>query len=625
MSSPLPRRAHQALVRRIADSYRERPDGRVANGHHNVNYVVPLGWSLALLLLMPFRTQVKCRTPLAGMEVVPRIWPSEAQLLSVVTRYLREVPRCVADFGDWSMHAYRDGQTLSDVNPDGPVDDELMRSFADFFARTAGVPEEELPPRPEDWPESGDSQSFLDWLIDFTEDRVHRPNRGRFDALFEAVGIRADAVTKFKRDSDRPSLTSRPFCLLHTDVHRANVVIDQDEIIVIDWELAIYGDPLHDLATHLVRMGYDKDEQKRMTRLWAEAMVRAGHEDMTAGLDTDLGVYLDFEYAQSVFPDVIRAALALPAYSDEDDFRAAALKVCRALRRAAEPLKLADVPDERLVARALRDWHAGPRSTLGHAAVEATDEWGTVEDDDARERSDADEFTEVADWLTSGGRRCVLFDFDGPICRLFPHGSSESVAHDLRGLVSERGLIDRLTDDVRQSIDPHDVLRAMDQDPLGTSLVAELEVRLTKGEVAAASTAPPTPGASALIRALKAMGCPIAVVTNNSPKAVAAYLEREGLTNAFGPHVYGRTDQPSLLKPNPDSLYRALDALGLESDDALMIGDTVTDLEAAGKAGARFVGYARDEGKAVPLRTAGAQTVFTTLQPLADLLKQRSS
>lgn len=358
MQSPLPRRAHQALVRRLADSYRDRPDGRLAKGHHNINYVVPLGWSLALLLLMPFRAQVKCRTPLAGVEVVPRIWHSEAQLLSVVTRYLREVPRCLADFGDWSMHVYRAGQTLSDVNPDGPVNDDLMTSFAAFFARTADVPEEELPVRPDGWPESGDSQGFLEWLIDFTEERVHRPNRSRFDTLFDAVGIRADAVTKFKKAPHRPLLTPRPFCLLHTDVHRANVVIDRGELVVIDWELAIYGDPLHDLATHLVRMGYDKDEQKRMTTLWSEAMVGAGHEDMTAGLDTDLGVYLEFEYAQSVFPDVIRAALSLPAESDDGDFHAAAVRVCRALRRAAEPLQLTDVPDERQVARALRDWHA---------------------------------------------------------------------------------------------------------------------------------------------------------------------------------------------------------------------------------------------------------------------------
>ncbi|MFG2501617.1 HAD-IA family hydrolase [Streptomyces sp. NPDC048441] len=581
----------------------------MAKGHHNFNYVVPLGWSLALLLLMPFRAQVKCRTPLAGVEVVPRIWPSEAQLLKVVTRYLREVPRCLADFGDWSMHAYRAGQALSDVNPDGPVDDELMRSFAEFFARTAGVPEGELPPRPGDWPRSGESQRFLDWLIDFTEERVHRPNRARFDTLFEAVGIRADAVTKFKENPHRPSLTARPFCLLHTDVHRANAVIDGDELIVIDWELAIFGDPLHDLATHLVRMGYDKDEQSRMRVLWSEAMVRAGHEDMTAGLDSDLGVYLDFEYAQSVFPDVMRAALALGADADDDDFKAAASKVCRALRRAAEPLMLADVPDERQVARALREWQ----------------ERGPVEDDRAREFIGTGEFRELADWLTPAGDRCVLFDFDGPICALFSNGSSESVAQNLRDLVSERGLRDRLTEEAEQSIDPQDVLRAMDQDPLGQSLVAELEALLTDGEVQAAPTALPTPGADSLIRALKAQGCRIAVVTNNSPQAVVAHLEREGLLDAFGPHIYGRTDQPSLLKPNPDPVIRALEALGSPPGDALMIGDTVTDLEAAEKAGVRFVGYARGKGEAALLRAAGAEIVTTALQPLVDLAESGPS
>ncbi|WP_367043409.1 HAD-IA family hydrolase [Streptomyces sp. Je 1-332] len=573
---------------------------------------------------MPLRAQVKCRTPLAGVEVVPRIWRSEAQLLSVVTRYLREVPRCLADFGDWSMHAYRAGQALSDVNPDGPVDDELMSAFAEFFARTADVPEEELPPRPEDWPQSGESRRFLDWLIDFTEEHVHRPNRQRFDTLFEAVGIKADIVTNFKNDPHRPPLTSRPFCLLHTDVHRANVVIDRGELVVIDWELAIYGDPLHDLATHLVRMGYDKDEQRRMTSLWSEAMTRAGHEDMVAGLDTDLGVYLDFEYAQSVFPDVMRAALALPPEPHENDYVSASLKICRALRRAAEPLKLVDVPDEWQVVRALRDWQAGPRHQRAPEPARsagAHDDWVNVTDGHEGEPIGTDRFTELADWLSRSPDRCVLLDFDGPVCRLFPNGSSQGVAQDLRDLVSAHGLGDRLTEAVRKTIDPHDVLRAMDQDPLGKHLVPSLEALLTDGEVEAARTAPATPGAGDLILALRARGCRIAVVTNNSPTAVAAYLDRAGLRDAFGPHIYGRTDEPSLLKPDPHSLSRALEALGSEPEDAVMIGDTVTDLEAAEKARVRFVGYARDERKAAPLRAAGAEVIITTLQPLVDLVE----
>ncbi|MCX4666101.1 aminoglycoside phosphotransferase family protein [Streptomyces sp. NBC_01381] len=368
MSSPLHRRAQQALVcrlvasreamiRRLAASHRERPNGEVVTGHHNSNYIVPLGWWLALFLgTMPFRARAKCRTPLQAVEVVPRIWPSEAEILKVVTRHLKEVPRCLVDFGDWSIHAYMAGRPLSEAVPDGPVGEKILEAFADFFARKARVPESELPARPDGWPEPGDSQGFLEWLVDFTEGRVHRPNRGRFDMLFEEVGIRPDAMTKFT--VGRPKLTPRPFCLLHTDVHRANVVVDLKRIAVIDWELALFGDPLHDLATHLVRMDYSKDEQVRMRELWVDAMEGSGHSSMAVGLDTDLPVYLDFEYAQSVFPDIMRASISLPAAPDVSEYAGAARQVCRALRRAVEPLALEKVPDKRHVVAALRAWHS---------------------------------------------------------------------------------------------------------------------------------------------------------------------------------------------------------------------------------------------------------------------------
>ncbi|MFK4065722.1 aminoglycoside phosphotransferase family protein [Streptomyces sp. NPDC029674] len=376
MPSPPPRTPHEApksgrresWIRRLADAHRDHPDRQVVAGHHNINYVVPLGWSLALLLrTMPFRARVKCRMPRDTVEVVPRIWQSEPELLAVVSRHLKEVPRCLRDFGDWSLHSYRAGRALSELQPEGPVGEPMLRSFAEFFARTASVPDDELPPRPAGWPESRQSQAFLHWLIGFTEDRVHGPNRWRFADLFAAVGVRPDAMTAFRDDPDRPRLTPRPFCLLHTDVHRANVVVDRKRIAVIDWELAMYGDPLHDLATHLVRMDYEKDEQTRMKELWAEAMCLAGHAEMTEGMVADLPVYLDFEYAQSVFPDIMRAALdlaELPEEPDSADFAAAAARVCRALRRAAEPLKLTEVPDAALAEQALREWCAGP---LGRA------------------------------------------------------------------------------------------------------------------------------------------------------------------------------------------------------------------------------------------------------------------
>jgi aminoglycoside phosphotransferase (APT) family kinase protein len=347
--------AREALVHHLVESRRRRGRGTVLRGHHNINYVLRFGVSLALLMgALPF-TRFKYRVPRQTVEVVPRIWPREAEVLRVVCRHLPEVPPCLADFGTGSVHGYRMGRVLSRRDPGRGGGEELMRSFAAFFARAVRVPVEELPAPPADWPEDGDTQGFLDWLVRFTETRVHRPNRDRFGALFDAVGVPEDAMARFARH--HRCRTSRPFRLLHTDVHRDNVVVRGRRLTVIDWELAILGDPLHDLATHLVRMGYDKDEQTRMTELWAEAMVAAGCPQLTAGLPEDLPVYLAFEYAQSVFPDVMRAALDLPPDAGGEDFARAADRVERALGRAREPLRLVDLASRDQILAALRAWH----------------------------------------------------------------------------------------------------------------------------------------------------------------------------------------------------------------------------------------------------------------------------
>src|SRR5882757_1971610 len=102
MPFPLLRRAHQALVHRLAESRRLRGDSQEVRGHHNINYILPLGIALALLLrTVPF-ARGKLSVPLDTVEVVPRIWPSEAEVLRIVSRHLREVPRCLADLGDRS-------------------------------------------------------------------------------------------------------------------------------------------------------------------------------------------------------------------------------------------------------------------------------------------------------------------------------------------------------------------------------------------------------------------------------------------------------------------------------------------------------------------------------------------
>lgn len=83
------------------------------------------------------------------------------------------------------------------------------------------------------------------------------------------------------------------------------------------------------------------------------------------------------------------------------------------------------------------------------------------------------------------GARVVLWDFDGPVCRLFAGHSAERVARDLVDWLEGQGLHGLLEDSERESLDPHFVLRAVDRRHPGSDLVAELEERLTQEELKA--------------------------------------------------------------------------------------------------------------------------------------------
>ncbi|KES07616.1 HAD family hydrolase [Streptomyces toyocaensis] len=220
-----------------------------------------------------------------------------------------------------------------------------------------------------------------------------------------------------------------------------------------------------------------------------------------------------------------------------------------------------------------------------------------------------------------GGVRVVLWDFDGPICRLFAGHSAERVANDLAAWLEGRGLHGLLTESERESLDPHVVLRAVDRRHPGSDLVAELEERLTQEELRATASAMPTPYADPLIRTWTAVGARLAITTNNSPRVAREYLASRRLVPCFAPHIYGRTQELSHLKPDPHCIHRALNAMGAAPASALMIGDTPSDLRAARAAGVPFLGYARNARKSELLRDAGASTVVDSLEPVLRLVR----
>ncbi|MCF1511239.1 HAD family hydrolase [Streptomyces glomeratus] len=222
-----------------------------------------------------------------------------------------------------------------------------------------------------------------------------------------------------------------------------------------------------------------------------------------------------------------------------------------------------------------------------------------------------------------GPVRCVLFDFDGPVCRLFAGHSAEGVAQDLVEWLEGQGLQGLLTEEERVHPDPMAVLHAVNRRRPHSDLVAELEERLTRQELKAVVSAWPTAYADPLIRTWTARGARLAIATNNSARTAVSYLDDRDLTGCFARNVYGRTRDLHHLKPDPHCLNRALSAMGASPPTALMIGDTPSDLQAARQAGVPFLGYAGSSHQEKALREAGAECVLTSLKPVLRILRER--
>lgn len=101
------------------------------------------------------------------------------------------------------------------------------------------------------------------------------------------------------------------------------------------------------------------------------------------------------------------------------------------------------------------------------------------------------------------------------------------------------------------------------------------------------------------LEALRASGVPMACVTNKPAAFTQPLLERMGIAGFFGATVSG--DTLAEKKPHPAPLLHACRLLGTAAADALMIGDSANDADAARAAGmpVLLVTYGYSEGVAV--------------------------
>lgn len=187
----------------------------------------------------------------------------------------------------------------------------------------------------------------------------------------------------------------------------------------------------------------------------------------------------------------------------------------------------------------------------------------------------------------------VLLDFDGPVCAVFGEITDRAVANELRAEGATRGL--SFPADIAETSDPFEVLKFAAQEDASTA--EQLEERFREYEVVAVDSAPATPGTPEFLERLAAERKAVTIVSNNSAAAVRRYLQRAGLEALV--HGISARDSAEIqrLKPSPYLLQQAISEVGGRSGDVVMIGDSLSDIEAARAAGTAVIAYANKPGK----------------------------
>lgn len=128
------------------------------------------------------------------------------------------------------------------------------------------------------------------------------------------------------------------------------------------------------------------------------------------------------------------------------------------------------------------------------------------------------------------------------------------------------------------------------------------------------------PGVREGIDALKSAGYPLGCVTNKAAQFTIPLLKDLGLYDDFSIVICG--DTLPKKKPDPMPLLHASDYFNVNPADALMIGDSVSDVKAARAAGFRIICMTYGYNHGEDIRSAHPDAVIDSFVEISPLLEK---
>jgi HAD superfamily hydrolase (TIGR01549 family) len=142
-------------------------------------------------------------------------------------------------------------------------------------------------------------------------------------------------------------------------------------------------------------------------------------------------------------------------------------------------------------------------------------------------------------------------------------------------------------------------------------------------ELEAAKTTKMFTGVPETLQSLKDMKQKVALCTISGKKATNYLLNRFHLGMFFDAVV--TRELVTWVKPHPAHLEAVLEALKVNSDEAMLVGDSVKDMECAGKLDVLSVGVATGISTINDLTRSGAHYIASTANDVPALIRQLNS
>ena len=196
---------------------------------------------------------------------------------------------------------------------------------------------------------------------------------------------------------------------------------------------------------------------------------------------------------------------------------------------------------------------------------------------------------DVSEILTAFGIRDGRTDTNGVLCK----GTYEQMGQIVYSILMKHGI-------------------SVPQDVVTCRVEAAYLQNAEAGEVR-----PTCPDLVEVLTGLKSKGLKLAIVTTDQPHITNQCLEKLGIGRLFD-RVY-TDDGQTPTKPNPHCAWDFCREFGLNREQVVMVGDTLTDMSFAKNAGIMGVGLAADDRAKAELLPY-ADTVISALSHLFEVL-----